>query len=327
MRRREFIALVVTGAAIASSSSARSEPSSNPIVGFVHARSRDVTLPLVAAFQRGLAENGLVIGQNVTVEYRFADGDYARLPSIVSELVSRPVNVLVTGADPAAIAGKKAAGSIPMVFVVGGDPVALGLVSTLNRPGGNETGMTILTTLLEPKRLGLFREILPPNTTIGALFNPSLPLSQKQSQAVQEAARAIDQKVQIFWASNDAEMASAFNTILGQHIGALMVAADPFFDTRRDALTGWSAQHKIPTVFQFRDYAIAGGLMSYGIDLPDVYRQIGGYTARIIKGEKPSDLPVMEPIKFELVINLKTAKTLGLTLPPGLMSIADEVIE
>jgi putative ABC transport system substrate-binding protein len=152
-------------------------------------------------------------------------------------------------------------------------------------------------------------------------------LSQKQAQAVQEAARAINQKVQIFWAGNDAEMARAFDAILGQRIGALLVAADPFFDTRRDALTGWAAQNKIPSMFQFRDYAVAGGLMSYGIDLPDVYRQIGGYTARIIKGEKPSDLPVTEPTKFELVINLKTAKVLGLTMPSGLMSIADEVIE
>ena len=326
MRRREFIA-VVGGAAIASAGSARSQPSVNPVVGFVHARSRDDTLPLVAAFQRGLAESGLIVGQNLAVEYRFADGDYARLPAIISELVSRPVNVLVTGADPAAIAGKKAAGSVPMVFVVGGDPVALGLVSSMSRPGGNATGMTILTTSLEPKRIGLFREILPSNITVGALFNPKLPLSQKQAQAVQEAARAINLKVQNFWISNDAEMANAFNAILDQHVGALLVAADPFFDTRRDALTGWTTQHKIPSIFQFRDYAVAGGLMSYGIDLPDVYRQIGVYTAHILKGEKPSDLPVTEPTKFDFVINLKAAKLLGVTIPSGLMSIADEVIE
>jgi putative ABC transport system substrate-binding protein len=326
MKRRDFIALI-SGAAIASVSNARTQPSSNPVVGFVHARSRDVTLPLVAAFQRGLAESGLIVGQNLAVDYRFADGDYARLPAIISELVSRPVNVLVTGADPVAIAGKKAAGSIPMVFVVAGDPVALGLVSSLNRPSGNATGMTILTTSLEPKRIGLFREILSPNITVGALFNPSLPLSQKQAQAVQEAARTINLKVQNFWASNDAELAGAFDSLLDQHIGALLVAADPFFDSRRDTFTGWAAQHKIPSMFQFRDYAVAGGLMSYGIDLPDVYRQIGGYTARILKGEKPSDLPVTEPTKFELVINLKTVKALGLTLPSGLMSIADEVIE
>jgi putative ABC transport system substrate-binding protein len=237
------------------------------------------------------------------------------------------VNVLVTGSDPAAIIGKKATGSIPMVFVVGGDPVALGLVSSLNRPDGNATGMTILTTSLEPKRIGLFREILPSNVTVGALFNPRLPLSQKQAQAVQQAARAINLKVQDFWASNDAEMTSAFDAILDHHIGALLVAADPFFDTQRDVLTGWTTRHKIPSMFQFRDYAVAGGLMSYGIDLPDVYRQIGGYTARILKGEKPSDLPVTEPNKFEFVINLKTAKLLGVTVPSGLMSIADEVIE
>jgi len=169
--------------------------------------------------------------------------------------------------------------------------------------------------------------MLPPNTTMGALFNPSLPLSQKQSQAVQQAAHDIDLKAQVFWVSNDAEMGAALKSILNQQIGALMVAADPFFDTQRDMLTSWAVLHKIPTIFQFREYAAAGGLMGYGIDLPEVYRQVGDYTARILKGENPDELPVIQPTKFELVINLKTAKALGLTLPPGLLSIADEVIE
>ncbi len=274
-----------------------------------------------------MAQNGYVEGQNVAIEFRFAAGQYNQLPELISELVRRPVTVLFTGADPAAIAGKHITGTIPIVFAVGGDPVQEGLVASLSRPGGNATGMTILTASLEPKRLGLLREILPPNATVGVLLNPKLSPSQKQGQEVQEAAQAINLSVRIFWVSNDPEIEGALDAIVQQRIAALMVGADPFFDTRREKLTGWAIGHKTPTMFQFREYAAAGGLMSYGIDLPEVYRQLGVYTARILKGEKPADLPVEEPTKFELVINRKTAKTLGLTLPSGLLSIADEVID
>ena len=246
---------------------------------------------------------------------------------MVAELVRRPVAVLVAGADPAAVAGKHATSTIPIVFAVGGDPVKLALVQSLNRPGGNATGITILTTSLEPKRLGLLREMLPPDATLGVFLNPALPLSQKQSQEVQDAAREINLSTRIFWVGTDPEIESAMDAIVREHIAALMVGADPFFDTRRDKLTGLALRHKLPTMFQFREYTQAGGLMSYGIDLPDVYRQVGTYTARILKGENSADLPVLQPSRFEFVVNLKTAKALGIQIPGRLLSFVDEVIE
>jgi putative ABC transport system substrate-binding protein len=246
---------------------------------------------------------------------------------MVAELVRRPVAVLVTGADPAAVAGKRATATIPIVFSVGGDPIKLALVQSLNQPGGNATGTTILTTSLEPKRLGLLREMLPPNATVGVFLNPTLPLSQRQSQEVQDAAREINLSTRIFWVGTDPEIENAMDVIVREHIAALMVGADPFFDTRRDMLTRLALRHKLPTMFQFREYTQAGGLMSYGVNLPDVYRQVGTYTARILKGESPADLPVLQPSKFEFVVNLKTAKALGIEIPGRLLSFVDEVIE
>ena len=325
MRRREILALV--GGVAAWPITARAQQAAMPVIGFVHARSREDSASLVATFRKGLAENGYVEGQNLVIEYRFAAGQYDQLPKLTTELIRRPVTVLVTGADPAAMVGKRATDTIPIVFAVGGDPVKLGLVASLNRPGGNATGITILTTSLEPKRLGLLRELLSPTATLGVFLNPNLPLSQRQSMEVQEAAGAIGLPVRIFWVGTDPEIDNALDTIVQQRIDALMVAADPFFDTRREKLTGWATHHKVPTMFQFREYTVAGGLMSYGVNLPEMYRQVGIYTARILKGVKPAELPVMQPTKFEFVINLKTAKVLGLTLPSGLLSIADEVIE
>jgi putative ABC transport system substrate-binding protein len=282
---------------------------------------------LVAAFKQGLAESGYVENKTVDIEFRFADGQYNRLSEMVAELVKRPVAVLVTGADPAAVAGKQATATIPIVFVVGGDPVKLALVQSLNRPGSNATGTTILTTSLEPKRLGLLREMLTPNASIGVFLNPTLPLSQRQSQEVQDAAREINLSTRIFWVSTDPEIESAMAVIVREHIAALMVGADPFFDTRREKLAALGLRHGLPTMFQFREFAEAGGLMSYGINLSDVYRQVGAYTARIIKGESPADLPVLQPSKFEFVVNLKTAKALGIQIPGRLLSFVDEVIE
>jgi putative tryptophan/tyrosine transport system substrate-binding protein len=323
MHRRAFLIILGAGAALPFATHAQQAPT----IGFVHARSREETVQLVAAFRHGLAENGFVEGKDVSVEYRFADGNYGRLPELISELLKRPAAVLVTGADPAALAGKQATTTVPILFSVGGDPVELGLVKSFSRPVSNITGMTLLTSSLEPKRLGLFRQVLPPNTTIGALFNPSLPFSQKQWNAVREAAHGIGQSVQDFWASNDPDLDRALEGVLGQHVGALLVSADPFFDTKRQLLVNWSAEHKIATMYQFREYVRSGGLMSYGIDLSDAYRQLGSYAAQILKGEKPADLPAMQPTKFEFVVNLKTANALGIKFPPDIVSIADEVIE
>jgi ABC-type uncharacterized transport system substrate-binding protein len=277
MRRREFITLLC-GAALAWPRKTWAQQSGSPVVGFVHARSRADTSRLVAAFKQGLAESGYVENKTVDIEFRFADGQYNRLSEMVAELVKRPVAVLVTGADPAAVAGKQATATIPIVFVVGGDPVKLALVQSLNRPGSNATGTTILATSLEPKRLGLLREMLTPNATVGVFLNPTLPLSQRQSQEVQDAAREINLSTRIFWVSTDPEIESAMDVIAREHIAALMVGADPFFDTRREKPAALGLRHRLPTMFQFREFAEAGGLMSYGINLSDVYRQVGAYT-------------------------------------------------
>ena len=297
------------------------------MIGFVHARSHDETSPLVEALRKGLAEPGFTEGQTVAIDFRFAGGQYDHLPQIFSDLIKRNVAIVVAGADPAAVAAKRVAQNVPIVFAVGNDPVALGLVTSLGRPGGNATGLTILAPSLEPKRLGLLREILPPNATIGVLLNPMLPLSQKQAQAVQDAASSIKLAIQLYWARDEHEITDALNSVAKEGVSALMVGADPFFDTHRTLLTTWANDHKLPTMFQFREYAVAGGLMSYGINLPDVYRQVGVYSGRILKGEKPAELPVLQPTKFDFVINQKTAKKLGITIPSGVLAIADEVIE
>jgi ABC-type uncharacterized transport system substrate-binding protein len=326
MRRRDFITLI-GGAAVAWPRRTRAQQSSLPVIGFVHARSREDTAHLVAAFRQGLADSGYTDGKNVVIEFRFAAGQYNKLTEMTAELVRRPVTVLVAGADPAAVAAKQATESIPIVFAVGGDPVKLALAQSLNNPGSNATGTTILSTSLEPKRLGLLREMLPPNSTVGVFLNPTLPLSQRQSQEVQDAAREINLATRVFWVATDSEIETAIDVIVREHIAALMVGADPFFDTRRDKLTSLALHHRLPTMFQFREFAQAGGLMSYGINLPDVYRQVGTYTARILKGEKPADLPILQPSKFEFVVNLKTAKALGIQIPGRLLSFVDEVIE
>jgi putative tryptophan/tyrosine transport system substrate-binding protein len=326
MRRREFISLL-GGAVAAWPPAARAQQPAVPVIGFLNARSPDDTMPLVAAFRRGLAEGGFVEGQNISIEYRWALGQYDRLAGMAMELAHRRVMLLATtGGEPAALAAKAATSTIPIVFVIGGDPVKQGLATSLNRPGGNSTGVSILTGALEPKRLGLLRELVPGAATIGALLNPSFSLYESQLRDVQQAAHAALQVI-VLPANTDREIEVAFETVVQRRIPALSVAAAPFFDTRRDKLVALAARHAVPTMYHFSEFVAAGGLVSYGVVVADAYRQIGLYAARILKGEKPSDLPVVQPTKFELVINLKTAKTLGLALPDKLLALADEVIE
>jgi len=275
----------------------------------------------------GLAEIGYVEGQNVIIQYRFASGHYDRLPAMAAELARNPIALFVTGSEPATLAAKAATATIPIVFSVGSDPVKLGLVASFNRPGGNATGLSMFTALLEPKRLGLLHELVPQAARVGILLNPQYPLAESQSRDVQEAAHAIGLQVDFLRASNDGEIDAAFQTVSERHIAALSVAADPYFDTRRDKIVALAARHAIPAMYHFREHTASGGLMSYGIDLPDVYRQVGRYAGRILKGARPADLPVVQPTKFEFVINLKTANALGLDVPPMLLARADEVIE
>jgi putative tryptophan/tyrosine transport system substrate-binding protein len=327
MKRRDFITLL-GGAAAAWPLAVRAQQAAMPVIGFLSTRTPNESAHLVAAFRRGLAENGYLEGQNVALEYRWALGQYDRLPALATELVRRPVAVVASvGGDPAAQAAKAATATIPIVFEVGTDPIKLGLVTSYNRPGGNATGINMLTSALEAKRLGLLRELVPQAAALGVLLNPNWPAAASQLSDVEEAARAIGVQTHVLRASTDGEIDKAFASIAQHRIPALAVASDPFFTSRRDKLAALAARHAVPAMYPFRDYAVAGGLMSYGIDLPEVYRQVGLYAGRVLKGAKPADLPVMQPTKFELVINLKTAKALGLTLPDKLLVAADEVIE
>ena len=325
MRRRDFITLL---GGVALPLAAHAQQPAMPVIGFLNSGSADAYPDRLVAFHAGLNEFGYVEGQNVTVEYRWGLGQYDRLAVMAAELTTRPISVLVaTGGEPAALAAKAATSNIPIVFAVGGDPVKLGLVVSYNRPGGNATGVNILTSALEAKRLGLLREIVPQAETIGVLFDPRFQSYESQLSEVQEAARAIHLQLHALRADTDQEIEAAFETATKERIGALAVAAAPFFDTRRDKLVSLAARYSLPAMYQFREFARAGGLMSYGVYIPDIYRQVGVYTGRILKGEKPADLPVVQPTKFELVINLKTARTLGVEFPATLLALADEVIE
>jgi putative ABC transport system substrate-binding protein len=325
-RRREFITLL-GGAAASWTLAARAQQLAVPVIGYLSARSPEDTTHLVAAFRRGLVESGYVEGQNVAIEYKWALGQVDRLPALAAELASRSVAILVaTGGDSAALAAKAATSTIPIVFSMG-DPVKAGLAASYNRPGGNATGINILTQTLDPKRLGLLHELVPQAATIGFLLNPDYPAAEEQSKDMQEAARAIGLHIHVLRANTDREIEAAFETVAQHRIGALAVAGSPFFDTRRDTLVALAARHAVPTMYHFREFVTAGGLMSYGNDPIDAYRQVGVYAGRILKGAKPADLPVLQPTKFEFVINLKTAKALSLEIPARLLSFVDEVIE
>src|SRR5262249_54520345 len=327
MRRRDFISIFGSAPAIWPLA-ARAQQPAMPVIGFMSARSPEDSEHLVAAFRRGLREGGFVEGQNVAIEFRWARGQYDRLPAIAADLVNRGVSVLTTaGGDPAALAARCATSTIPIVFGMGSDPVSAGLVQSFNRPGGNVTGVTLLTNEMDAKRLGLLRELAPGASLVGILLNPNFPPAARQLQQIEEAARSISQRIAVAKASNDEELDAAFSALMKQHVDALLIAADPYFDTRRERIVAFAAQQRLPAIYQFREFALAGGLLSYGIDLPDIDRQFGIYTAKILNGAKPTDLPVLQPTKFETVINLKTAKALGIKISDNLLSLADEVIE
>jgi len=328
MRRREFITLLGGAAATWSVAVRAQQAERMPVIGFLSVRSAADAAQVLAAFRIGLKESGFVEGQNVAIEFRWADGRYERLPALATDLVHRQVSVIAaTGGEHSALAAKAATATIPIIFALGSDPVRLGLVASDSRPGGNATGVNILTPSLEPKRLGLLHELLPTVVTLGVLLDPNFPPVVGQLPEMQNAARAVGVQLRVLRATTDREIETAFATVVQERIAALAVAASPFFDTRRDKIIALAALHAVPAMYQFREYAVAGGLISYGIDLPDAYRRVGNYTGRVLKGEKPAELPVMLPTKFDLVINLKTAKALGLKIPSGVLSIADEAIE
>jgi len=325
MKRRDFVAAL--GATAVSTFAARAQPEP-PVIGFLSARSPVESAGLVAAFRRGLAENGTVEGVNVAIDYRWALGEYDRLPAMALELVHRPVAVFVTvGGEASVRAAIAATKNIPIIGIFADDPIASGLVASLNRPGGNTTGVFNFNPTLEAKRLGLLHELVPQAATIGVLVNPNYPPAASQLKGVEEAARTIGLGILAMRASNDGEIEAAFESAIQQRIRILAVTSDPFFNTRSDRLVALATRHAVPTVYPFREYVAAGGLMSYGVDLSEMYRQVGIYAGQVVKGVKPVDLPIMQPIKFELVINVKTANTLGLTIPSTLLASADEVIE
>jgi putative ABC transport system substrate-binding protein len=281
-----------------------------------------------AAFQAPALVSGFDEGKTVGIEYRWAEGQYDRLPDLAIDLVRRQVAVIVTvGGDPPALAAKAATSTIPIVFMVGRNPVKFGLVASLNRPGGNATGVNLYITETEAKRIELLRDLVPTATTLAVLMNPKTADAEIQASEVLAAARALRQQIEIMNASSELDIDTAFASLVQRKVGGLLVGADPFFNNRRDLIVSLAARYAIPTVYPLRDFADSGGLISYGTSLTDAYRQVGIYVGRILKGEKPAELPVVQPTKFELVINLKTMKVLGLKVPPTLLALADEVIE
>jgi putative tryptophan/tyrosine transport system substrate-binding protein len=326
MRRREVITLF--GGAAAWPLAARGQQPALPVVGFINGGSPDSSARRVVAFRKGLNETGTIEGQNVTVEYHWLEGQYDRLPALVADLVRRRVAVIATPASTlAAFAAKGATTTIPIVFGVGLDPVEIGLVGSLNRPAGNVTGVSRLTHEVATKRLALLHEMAPSVTSIAVLSNPANPASEAEAGELQVAARVLGLRLLVLNASSPSEIEAAFAILVQQRVGGLLVNSDNLFTNQRDQIATLVARHVMPAIFSYREFAAAGGLMSYGASFVDSFRQVGVYAGRILKGEKPSDLPVQQATKVELVINLKTAKALGLIVPPTLLAIADEVIE
>ena len=326
MRRRDFIK-AITGAVTARPFAARAQQVTTPLIGFLSSRSPSEFEALVTAFRQGLAETGYVEGQNVHLAFRWAEGRYDRLPELAAELVKSQVAVIASvGGSVPALAAKSATRTTPIVAVAS-DPVKSGLVASFNRPGGNITVVSPSSTLLSSKRLGLLRELVPTATLIGVLVNPKYPDSATQLEDIEGAAHEIGAQIRTVNASSEQEIDAAFASLSQQGVGALVSGVDPFFDTRRDQIIALAAHHAVPTIYAQRVYALAGGLISYAPSFAEAYRQAGIYTGRVLKGEKPADLPVMQATKFELVINLKTAKALGLKVPVSMQLLADEVIE
>jgi ABC-type uncharacterized transport system substrate-binding protein len=326
MRRREVIGLI-GGAAVPWPIAARSESVETPAVGVLMGSARGTLRDQIATFETTLKEMGFVKDQNLTIEYRFAEGQFDRLPSLVSDLISRKVSVLVVGSPQGSLIAKRATTTIPIIFSIGSDPVAIGLVPSLNRPGSNVTGVYQFTTGLEEKRLGLLHEMVPKAEVVGVLINPNNSAAESQLHDVKEAASRLGLKLIIVRANVEGEFDAAFSTLVAQRAGALLVCASPFFNFRRQQLVGLVTSHGLPAIFEWRDFVLAGGLMSYGTSLSDAYRQAGVYAGRILKGTKASELPIVQSTKFEFVINMGTAKALHIDVPPTLSARADEVIE
>jgi putative ABC transport system substrate-binding protein len=325
MKRREVILLL--GGAMTVPRALRAQQKAMPVIGFLGATSPGPNSAIVAAFHQGLSETGYVEGQNVAIEYRWAEGSYDRLPTLVADLVGRKVDVIATSAIAPARAAKNATSTIPIVFTAVNDPVEDGLVASLARPGGNLTGFSFLTAELTPKRLDLLAELVPQARMIALLVNPNNPNAEPMIRNVQEAARAKGVQVPILKAGTESEIDAAFASLVELHAGALVVGGDPFLDSRVGQLVVLASRHAVPAIYARRELAVGGGLLSYGPSLTAAFRQAGIYTGKILKGAKPADLPVQQPTTFELVINLKTAKALGLTVPRSLLTQADEVIE
>ena len=326
MIRREFMTLL-GGTAVVWPFAARAQQPAMPVIGFLSAVSEAQTLHLVTAFGRGLGETGYTDGRNVVIDYRFADGQYDRLPALAAEMVHRPVSLIMAAAPPAAIAAKVATTTTPIVFIVGLDPVGAGLVASFNRPGGNATGMVLISALLGQKRLELLRDLLPKTAVVAMLANPLSPDAVPEIREVQAAAQASGVGLRMVNASTSGELDAAFASLASQRPDALLVGADPFYMTRREDIVRLVARSGLAAIYPFREFTEAGGLISYGTNIANSYRQAGIYAGRILAGAKPDDLPVMQPTKFELVINLKTAKALGIDIPPMLHARSDEVIE
>ena len=326
MKRREFIALL-GGGAVAWPLAARAQQPAPPVIGFLSPRAPGDAPELIAAFRQGLKDTGFAEGQNVAIEYRFAENHNERLPALAADLVHRQVAVIAATTTPAALAARAATATIPIVFEMGGDAVQLGLVASLNRPGSNITGVTNLSDELLPKRLEVLHELLPNAATAAALINPTNSEAESQSRDLQAAADALRLNLHILHASTEHELEAAFSMLVRLKAGALVIAPDPFLLGRHEQLAALTLRHRIPTVFQYREFAAAGGLMSYGASVTGMYRIVGVYIARILKGEKPADLPVQQATQIELIVNLKTAKALVITVPQLLLGRADEVIE
>jgi putative ABC transport system substrate-binding protein len=327
MRRRDFISML-GGAAAALPLAARAQQAAMPVVGFLSARSAGAFAPLLPAFHQGLKEAGYTEGQDVAIDYRFAEGQYNRLPALAADLVRRQVAVIAAiSGTPAALAAKAATTVIPIVFANGGDPLTSDLVASLNRPGGNITGVTFLTTTIVAKRLEMLRALVPTAILIAFLVNPNNPIAEAETKSAEGGGRTLGLQMHVLNASTENEIDTAFAILVQQRADALLVAADPLFIDRKEQLVALAARHALPAIYFDREFPALGGLMAYGTDYAASYRQAGIYTGRILKGEKPADLPVMQPTKFELIINLKTAKALALTVPLTLQVAADEVIE
>jgi putative tryptophan/tyrosine transport system substrate-binding protein len=327
MKRREFVALM-GGAAVLWPLGTRAQQPAMPVIGWLSARSPAEAASVLQAFRQGLGQVGYFEGKNVTIEYRWAEGRYDQLPALAAELVSRQVTVIAaTGGEPSPLAAKAATSTIPIVCTLGGDPVETGLVASLNQPGGNLTGTTIMAVEMAPKRLDVARQLVPNATAVAMLNNPKYPPASAEARGIQEAARPAGIKINFLNASTENEIDNAFTTAVEQRNGALIIGTDPFLVGQRDQLVRLAARYMLPTIYFLREFVEAGGLMSYGPNIANGYRQAGVYTGLILNGANPATLPIVRPTQFQLYLNIKTAKTLGLQIPPLLLALADEVIE